>query len=147
MNKNGTLRSAVFAVNTSTSMKQKNRRIMVNQQLFLYCIKNTYVATADPSCMAIRVFNPATKQKIGEIRFHTLDDYYVGAPLNHGVALMNRSTACNKVVNLNRPYFVRLFIEQLLLEESAQPFYDGMTYLAQLGFNTEKIEPKKRNLR
>lgn len=125
-------------------MKNKLRKIVIDNQEYLYLITNRFHAGTDMSTLTVKVFLSGYKQTPLIVEFLTLNDYYVGQPLKSGIKLMNRNTNSEHVVNLNEPGFIR----QLILQGQQNGWsgtntietQNGLGYLEEWGFETDRLK-------
>lgn len=88
-------------------MKKKLRTLKVGEESYLYSLRVINLFDLEESIFVIRIFKDGFNKFPLLITFRTLDDYYVGNPLNHGVLLYNNKSLKEEVINLNRPKFIR----------------------------------------
>lgn len=125
-------------------MKKSIRTLRVGTCFYLFSTKVTRVSETDESVFSIRLFVDAYSRFALLVHFRTLDDYYVGNPLNHGVLLYNEQTKEEETVNLNRPKFIRYALDYGIRKgwrpQEAQVVLDGIALLHELGYKTEKLQ-------
>ncbi len=126
-------------------MKNKLRKIMINNLEYLYSVTDRFYSGTGMSKLVIKVFLSGYKQTPLLIEFLTLNDYYTGQPLKSGIKLMNKLMNTETEVNLNEPKYIRQFILQgqmngwtgiNIIEKQ-----NGLHYLEQLGLNTDRLIP------
>lgn len=126
-------------------MKKKLRTITIDNQQYLYSIKCTTI-DSDHSILTVRIFIDKLSKHALLVNFHTLDNYYVGNPFSHGVLLYNKSTKKEEVVNLNRPYFIRLILDYGLSQgwdgKTSIEELDGLQLLSDIGYYVDKVKAK-----
>ncbi|MFZ4930139.1 hypothetical protein [Chryseobacterium sp. Mn2064] len=125
-------------------MKKKLRKIIIDEQEYVYCIKIQYHSGTDTSTLRLKVFLNGYKKTPLIIDFLTLNNYYVGQPLKFGIILKNKMTNSEEVVNLNEPgYIKRLIVHgQKSAWTGIKTFeiQNGLTYLEELGFETDDLK-------
>lgn len=129
-------------------MKKKLRKIVVGGQEFLYATGDRYNVEDKTSTFIVKVFLSGQKHTPLFIEFHTIDDYYLGQPLNSGVSLENRNKQSAETVNLHKPRY----IEQLILlglkhgwtGKNTIAMQNGLEYLEELGYNTDSLKPAQK---
>ncbi|WP_153799355.1 hypothetical protein [Foetidibacter luteolus] len=129
-------------------MKNKLRRLKIGNAQYLYSVVRRYYTNTQISELIIRIFLSGQKATPLILSFSTVDDYYLGHPLNAGVALMNVKTNMASVVNLNKPAYIRKFILQGIKNgwtgTNDIGMQDGLAYLEKFGFETGKLKPRNK---
>ncbi|MCC9043066.1 hypothetical protein LNQ81_10305 [Myroides sp. M-43] len=124
-------------------MKKKIRTLTVDETLYLYRIGVTYLPETEESIFTMRIFIDKKSKYALLVHFRTLDDYYVGNPLNHGALLYNKILQKEIVVNLNRPLFIRQALDYGLSQgwnpENASQVLDGLQLLVELEYDIQKL--------
>lgn len=125
-------------------MKKSIRSLKVAESLYLFTTNVTRVSDTDKSVFTIRLFIDGYSRFALLVHFKTLDDYYVGNPLNHGVLLYNEHTQQEEIVNLNRPKFIRYALDYGISKgwngKEVQLAVDGIALLQELGYKTDKLQ-------
>lgn len=125
-------------------MKKTIRSLQVAESLYLFTTNVTRIVDKDESIFTIRLFIDGYSRFALLVHFRTLDDYYVGNPLNHGVLLYNEHAQEEEIVNLNRPRFIRLALNYGINKgwkaKESQLALDGIALLQELGYKTDKLQ-------
>lgn len=126
------------------SVKNKLRKIIVNEQEFLWYIKGT--VHLPNGTIQLKIFLSGETKHPLLIAFTTRDDPGIGFPLNYGYPLYNRLRSEVETVNLNLPGYIRKIIlyalEQGWNGKNKVSLPDGLTILHALGYDTEVLFPK-----
>lgn len=126
-------------------MKKKLRRIKINNAEYLYAVYINYYSPSKTSRLTLKVFLSGQKQTPLIIDFLTIDDFYMGHPLNVGVILTNSKTKESILVNLHEPKFIREFVLLGLKKgwtgTNKVEAQNGLGYLKELGFEVSTIQP------
>ncbi|SIS80062.1 hypothetical protein SAMN05421786_102193 [Chryseobacterium ureilyticum] len=126
-------------------MKNKLRKIVVDNLEYLYTVTDTFHPGTETNTLTVKIFLIGKKQFPLSIDFLTFDDYIMGQPLKSGVSLVNTTTNSTENVNLNEPQYIRKFIllgrENGWTGENILERQNGVQYLANLGFEIEKLKP------
>lgn len=125
-------------------MKNKLRKIVVNNLEHLYSIAYQYHSATETTTLTVKVFLKDYKQTPLIIEFLTFDDYYMGHPLKFGMKLMNKIKGSQEEVNLNEPKY----INQLIVLGRKNGWsgintiekQNGLSYLEELGFETDLLK-------
>lgn len=124
-------------------MKKKLRKIVVGNSIFLYVVKEKYSPADKMSQLSLRIFLNGQKNNPLLLEFRTKDDFFLGSLLNAGVHLHNSTTNVIELVNINRPKYIRAFIESGLKAGwtgfNKIEVQDGLLYLLQMGFQMEEL--------
>ncbi|UKB83145.1 hypothetical protein LF887_19340 [Chryseobacterium sp. MEBOG06] len=125
-------------------MKNKLRKIAVNNLEYLYYIAYQYHSATETTTLTVKVFLKDYKQTPLVIEFLAFDDYYMGHPLKFGMKLMNKIKGLQEEVNLNEPKY----INQLIVLGRKNGWsgintiekQNGLSYLEELGFETDPLK-------
>jgi len=128
-------------------MKKKLRKIVVNNLEFLYALGNRYNKENATNILTVKVYLSGQKHTPLIIKFLTIDDYYIGQPLNSGIELENRNINKPENVNLNQPFYIGqlilLGINKGWTGKNSIGIQNGLAYLEELGYNTRILKPVK----
>lgn len=132
-------------------MKNKLRKITINNLEYLYCISDKYHSETETNTLTIKIFLSDHRQKPLIIDFLTCDHYYAGQLLNSGINLVNKTDNTEDFVNLNHPKYIRKLIELGRKNgwTGTNKFerQNGLNYLNELGYETDILLPiNKRNI-
>ncbi len=126
-------------------MKNKLRKIVIDNSEFLYRIINHYLPEEKVSLVSLKVFLNEQKQTPLIIEFRTKDDLIIGSLLNIGVALNNSFSHSSEIVNINAPKyiseFIKLGVEAGWTGSNKIEPQDGVQYLAKLGYVINELLP------
>ena len=126
-------------------MKNKMRKITVKDNVYFYKVISGHCYD-DRALSILEIYLEGCRHTPYVMNFHCRGDFYGGVPLSEGILLFNTQTHLAELVNLCRPYFVRLCILKALEEEwdaSAKRMNDfGMQFLAELNLDIAPIMPK-----
>lgn len=131
----------------SYRMKSKLRKIVVNHLEYLYSVTDQYHPGTETNTLTVKIFLSGQKQTPLIIDFLTLDNYFIGQPLQSGINLINTRTNSMEEVNINEPKYIREFI--LLGQKNdwtgtnTVEKQNGLSYLLELGFEIDQLKPKK----
>ena len=124
-------------------MKNKLRKIAIDNLEYLYIIDNKYHLGTDTNTLTVKVYLSGKKQTPLVIEFLTPDHYYMGQILNSGVNLLDRNTNAEDIVNINEPKYIRALI---LLGRSKGwtgtnkiDKQNGLIYLEALGYDADTL--------
>ncbi len=129
-------------------MKKKLRTLKVGEESYLYSLQVINLFDLEESIFVIRIFKDGFSKYPLLISFRTLDDYYVGNPLHHGVLLYNNKLLKEEVINLNRPKFIRQALDYGIrtgwngIKDKME--CDGLLLLVELGYDINKL--RKNNI-
>lgn len=123
------------------------RRIIVEDNLYLYKMSGEVNAVTGDCSMSLRIFLSGYKQTPLVINFCSWDDPVIGFPLNSGFPLFNSVTEQEEILNLNRPKYIR---ESIVYgktkgwngKNKLEPV-DGLKMLTDLGYDVSILIPKK----
>ncbi|NDV60487.1 hypothetical protein [Bacteroides sp. 519] len=121
----------------------KLRKITIDGDEYLYGITTQYHKENQTSTLTIRIFLNGEKKTPLIIKFLTLDNYFLGNPLNSGVKLFHKTMNSNETININHPGLIRKFIELGIKHgwtgSNKTEVQNGIDYLEELGYNTNSI--------
>lgn len=129
-------------------MKNKLRKIVIDNQEYLYSIADKYHSENESNTLTVKVYLSGHKQTPLIIEFLTYDDYYNGQPLQSGIELTNKINNTIDRVNINEPKYIR----QLILQGIKNGWtgnnkignQNGVIYLEQIGYETSSLKPIKQ---
>ncbi|GIJ96758.1 hypothetical protein CAPN001_13270 [Capnocytophaga stomatis] len=129
-------------------MKNKLRKIVVEDIIYYYRITDNFQMETFPSFIRIKIFSEGYKKTPLIIEFPSKYDSYAGFPLKNGVNLPNLFNNITECVNIHQPKYVQKFI--LLGKKygwtgnNIIPTQDGMDYLSELGYDVSSIRDDER---
>ena len=126
-------------------MKQKLRRLIHKDKEYLYRINTVYNTKKDStSLLSVRIFLAGEKNTPLCINFITIDDKYMGQPLNGNINLLNKNTQTKETINLNEPKYIPKLIdwgeEQGWKGDNKIPPLNGLLFLELLGYDIAPIQ-------
>ena len=126
-------------------MKQKLRRLIHKDKEYLYRINTVYNTKKDStSLLSVRIFLEGEKNTPLCIDFITIDDKYMGQPLNGNINLLNKNTQTKETINLNEPKYIPKLIdwgeEQGWKGDNKIPLLNGLLFLEFLGYDIAPIQ-------
>ena len=126
-------------------MKQKLRRLIHKDKEYLYRINTVYNTKKDnTSLLSVRIFLAGEKNTPLCINFITIDDKYMGQPLNGNINLLNKNTQTKETINLNEPKYIPKLIdwgeEQGWKGDNKIPPLNGLLFLEFLGYDIAPIQ-------
>jgi len=126
-------------------MKQKLRRLIHKDKEYLYRINTAYNTKKDStSLLSVRIFLAGEKNTPLCINFITIDDKYMGQPLNGNINLLNKNTQTKETINLNEPKYIPKLIdwgeEQGWKGDNKIPPLNGLLFLELLGYDIAPIQ-------
>ena len=93
-------------------MKQKLRKLIHKDKEYLYRINTVYNTKKDStSLLCVRIFLEGEKNTPLCINFITIEDKYMGQPLNGNINLLNKNTQTKETINLNEPKYIPELID------------------------------------
>ncbi|WP_099768470.1 hypothetical protein [Chryseobacterium sp. 52] len=126
-------------------MKNKLRKIMIDDFEYLYSVTDKYHLGTNTNTLTVKVFLNGYQQTPLIISFLTLDHYYMGQILKSGITLTNRIKKTEENVNINEPKYIRELI--LLGQKNGWTGthkiekQNGLNYLTELGYETDILLP------
>ena len=126
-------------------MKQKLRKLIHKDKEYLYRINTVYNTKKDStSLLSVRIFLEGEKNTPLCINFITIDDKYMGQPLNGNINLLNKNTQTKETINLNEPKYIPKLIdwgeEQGWKGDNKIPPLNGLLFLEFLGYDIAPIQ-------
>ena len=126
-------------------MKQKLRKLIHKEKEYLYRINTAYNTKKDnTSLLSVRIFLEGEKNTPLCINFITIDDKYMGQPLNGNINLLNKNTQTKETINLNEPKYIPKLIdwgeEQGWKGDNKIPPLNGLLFLEFLGYDIAPIQ-------
>ena len=126
-------------------MKQKLRRLIHKDKEYLYRINTAYNTKKDnTSLLSVRIFLAGEKNTPLCINFITIEDKYMGQPLNGNINLLNKNTQTKETINLNEPKYIPKLIdwgeEQGWKGDNKIPPLNGLLFLEFLGYDIAPIQ-------
>ncbi|CAD0221031.1 hypothetical protein [Chryseobacterium sp. JV274] len=126
-------------------MKNKLRKITINTIEYLYSVTDQFHSETATNTLTVKIFLNGQKKTPLIIKFLTADYYMMGQPLKSGVKLINKITGSEDEVNLNEPKYIKQFIllglKKGWLGTHSIEIQNGLHYLNELGFETDKLIP------
>ena len=126
-------------------MKQKLRKLIHKEKEYLYRINTAYNTKKDnTSLLSVRIFLEGEKNTPLCINFITIEDKYMGQPLNGNINLLNKNTQTKETINLNEPKYIPKLIdwgeEQGWKGDNKIPPLNGLLFLELLGYDIAPIQ-------
>ena len=126
-------------------MKQKLRKLIHKEKEYLYRINTVYNTKKDStSLLSVRIFLEGEKNTPLCINFITIEDKYMGQPLNGNISLLNKNTQTKEIINLNEPKYIPKLIdwgeEQGWKGDNKIPPLNGLLFLELLGYDISPIQ-------
>ena len=130
-------------------MKQKLRKLIHKDKEYLYRINTAYNTKKDcTSLLSVRIFLAGEKNTPLCINFITIDDKYMGQPLNGNISLLNKNTQTKETINLNEPKYIPKLIDwgtvQGWIASNKTAPLNGLLFLQLLGYDTTPLQTKER---
>jgi len=130
-------------------MKQKLRKLIHKDKEYLYRINTVYNTKKDStSLLSVRIFLAGEKNTPLCINFITIEDKYMGQPLNGNISLLNKNTRTKETINLNEPKYIPKLIdwgtEQGWIGSNKIAPLNGLLFLQLLGYDTTPLQIKER---
>ena len=126
-------------------MKQKLRKLIHKDKEYLYRINTAYnTKKYNTSLLSVRIFLAGEKNTPLCIDFITIEDKYMGQPLNGNISLLNKNTQTKETINLNEPKYIPKLIdwgeEQGWKGDNKIPPLNGLLFLELLGYDIAPIQ-------
>lgn len=126
-------------------MKQKLRRLIHKDKEYLYRVNTVYNTKKDnTSLLSVCIFLEGEKNTPLCINFITIEDKYMGQPLNGNINLLNKNTQTKETINLNEPKYIPKLIdwgeEQGWKGDNKIPPLNGLLFLELLGYDIAPIQ-------
>ena len=126
-------------------MKQKLRKLVHKGQEYLYRINTAYNTKGDnTSLLSVRIFLSGEKNTPLCIDFITIEDEFMGQPLNGNINLLNKTTQTEDNINLNEPKYIPKLIDWAETKgwtgsQKITPL-NGLLFLQSLGYDTSPLQ-------
>ena len=126
-------------------MKQKLRKLIHKDKEYLYRINTVYNTKKDnTSLLSVRIFLAGEKNTPLCIDFITIEDKYMGQPLNGNIKLLNKTTQTEDNINLNEPKYIPKLIDWAETQgwtgsNKISPL-NGLLFLQSLGYDTSPLQ-------
>ena len=126
-------------------MKQKLRKLVHKNKEYLYRINTVYNTKGDnTSLLSVRIFLSGEKNTPLCVDFITVEDEFMGQPLNGNIKLLNKTTQTEDLINLNEPKYIPKLIDWAETKgwtgtQKITPL-NGLLFLQSLGYDTLPIE-------
>ena len=126
-------------------MKQKLRKLVHNNKEYLYRINTVYNTKGDnTSLLSVRIFLSGEKNTPLCVDFITIEDEFMGQPLNGNIKLLNKTTQTKDNINLNEPKYIPKLIDWAETKgwtgtQKITPL-NGLLFLQSLGYDTLPIK-------
>ncbi|WP_424653083.1 hypothetical protein [Capnocytophaga sputigena] len=126
-------------------MKQKLRKLVHKGQEYLYRVNTAYNTKGDnTSLLSVRIFLSGEKNTPLCIDFITIEDEFMGQPLNGNINLLNKTTQTEDTINLNEPKYIPKLIDWAETlgwtgSNKTAPL-NGLLFLQSLGYDTSPLQ-------
>ena len=126
-------------------MKQKLRKLVHKNKEYLYRVNTAYNTKGDnTSLLSVRIFLNGEKNTPLCVDFITVEDDFMGQPLNGNIKLLNKTTQTEDLINLNEPKYIPKLIDWAETKgwtgsQKITPL-NGLLFLQSLGYDTLPIE-------
>ena len=126
-------------------MKQKLRKLVHKNKEYLYRVDTAYNRKGDnTSLLSVRIFLNGEKNTPLCVDFITVEDDFMGQPLNGNIKLLNKTTQTEDLINLNEPKYIPKLIDWAETKgwtgsQKITPL-NGLLFLQSLGYDTLSIE-------
>jgi len=126
-------------------MKQKLRKLVHKGQEYLYRVNTAYNTKGDnTSLLSVRIFLSGEKNTPLCVDFITVEDEFMGQPLNGNIKLLNKTTQTEDLINLNEPKYIPKLIDWAETKgwtgSQKITLLNGLLFLQSLGYDTLPIE-------
>lgn len=126
-------------------MKQKLRKLVHKGQEYLYRVNTAYNTKGDnTSLLSVRIFLSGEKNTPLCIDFITIEDEFMGQPLNGNINLLNKNTQTEDNINLNEPKYIPKLIDwaetQGWTGSNKTAPLNGLLFLQSLGYDTYPLQ-------
>ena len=93
-------------------MKQKLRKLVHKDKEYLYRVDTAYNRKGDHnSLLSVRIFLSGEENTPLCVDFITVEDEFMGQPLNGNIKLLNKTTQTEENINLNEPKYIPKLID------------------------------------
>lgn len=126
-------------------MKQKLRKLVHKGQEYLYRVNTAYNTKGDnTSLLSVRIFLSGEKNTPLCIDFITIEDEFMGQPLNGNINLLNKTTQTEDNINLNEPKYIPKLIDWAETKgwtgsNKTAPL-NGLLFLQSLGYDISPLQ-------
>lgn len=126
-------------------MKQKLRKLVHKGQEYLYRVNTAYNTKGDnTSLLSVRIFLSGEKNTPLCIDFITIEDEFMGQPLNGNINLLNKTTQTEDNINLNEPKYIPKLIDWVETQgwtgSNKTSLLNGLLFLQSLGYDTSPLQ-------
>ena len=126
-------------------MKQKLRKLIHKDKEYLYRVDTVYNRKGDHnSLLSVRIFLSGEKNTPLCVDFITIEDDFMGQPLNGNIKLLNKITQTEDTINLNEPKYIPKLIDWAETKgwtgSQKITLLNGLPFLQSLGYDTLPIE-------
>ena len=126
-------------------MKQKLRKLVHKGQEYLYRVNTAYNTKGDnTSLLSVRIFLSGEKNTPLCIDFITIEDEFMGQPLNGNINLLNKNTQTEDNINLNEPKYIPKLIDWVETQgwtgSNKTSLLNGLLFLQSLGYDTSPLQ-------
>lgn len=126
-------------------MKQKLRKLVHKGQEYLYRVNTAYNTKGDnTSLLYVRIFLSGEKNTPLCIDFITIEDEFMGQPLNGNINLLNKNTQIEDNINLNEPKYIPKLIDwaetQGWTSSNKTSSLNGLLFLQSLGYDISPLQ-------
>ena len=126
-------------------MKQKLRKLVHKGQEYLYRVNTAYNTKGDnTSLLSVRIFLSGEKNTPLCIDFITIEDEFMGQPLNGNINLLNKNTQTEDNINLNEPKYIPKLIDWAEIQgwTGTQKIaaLNGLLFLQSLGYDITPLQ-------
>ncbi|WP_314894268.1 hypothetical protein [uncultured Capnocytophaga sp.] len=130
-------------------MKQKLRKLIHKDKEYLYRVDTVYNRKKDQnSLLSVRIFLNGEKNTPLCVDFITIEDEFMGQPLNGNIKLLNKTTQTEDNINLNEPKYIPKLIDwgtaQGWIGSNKIAPLNGVLFLQLLGYDTTPLQTKER---
>ena len=127
------------------TMKQKLRKLVHKDKEYLYRVDTVYNRKGDHnSLLSVRIFLSGEKNTPLCVDFITVEDDFMGQPLNGNIKLLNNITQTEDTINLNEPKYIPKLIDWAETKgwtgSQKITLLNGLPFLQSLGYDTLPIE-------
>ena len=124
-------------------MKSQLRRITVENDVYVYSVKDTYEKETGATRIIVRIFLNGQKNTPLIIQFLTFCDTLHGHPLYVGVDMLNHATESMEHFNIHKPKYIKGFILEGIKNgwtgANRLDIQNGVNYMNRLGFDISNL--------
>ncbi|EJU31500.1 hypothetical protein HMPREF1154_1633 [Capnocytophaga sp. CM59] len=111
----------------------------------MYRINTVYNTKGDnTSLLSVRIFLSGEKNKPLCVDFITIEDEFMGQPLNGNIKLLNKTTQTEDIINLNEPKYIPKLIDWAEIQgwTGTQKIaaLNGLLFLQSLGYDITPLQ-------